>query len=85
MMPSWVDEGVAERTAWGHPCPVVHLIIVERRELWCSGGRGRVASVGSGTGTGGGRPCPRCAALARQAVYEETLDPGDVPRFIPTY
>lgn len=79
---SWLAEGVSTRVWFGHPNPVVHLV-TESDELWCSGGRGRPAAIGMHTGTGGGRACPRCAALARQAIADETLDERDVPRFLP--
>lgn len=83
MSAQWIDEGVAVRTMFGHPNPVVHLVVGDRHELWCSGGPGRVAAIAAGTGLSGGRPCPKCAALARDAIAEGDLAPEDVPRFVP--
>ncbi len=83
MSNGWIEEGVSTRTMFGHPNPIVHLVVVERNELWCSGGPGRVASIGAQRGTGGGRPCRKCAALAHDAVVEGDAEASDFSRFLP--
>lgn len=47
-----------------------------------SGGPGREAAIGLWQGTGGGRACPRCAVLIREAVAEGMADADDFPRFM---
>ncbi len=82
-MSEWVTEGVSTRVGFGHPNPVVHLLVTGTDQLWCSGGPGRVAAVAAGTGVGGGRPCPRCARLAREAFAKGDVDWSEVSRFLP--
>ena len=85
MSASWLDEGVSTRTRFGHPSPVVHLVIVSSQELWCSGGQGRVAAVHSVPVRGYSAPrvCSACRRLAADAIAEGDLDAADVPRFVP--
>lgn len=80
---SWVAEGVSASSRWGHPSPVVHLVVVDREELWCSGGRARVAAIHHQAVPGYKPPriCKRCAALAAEAIGEDMLDARDAGRF----
>jgi hypothetical protein len=79
----WIAEGVSVRVGFGHPNPVVHLVVISTDQLWCSGGPGRKAAIGAGAGVGGGRPCPRCASLAREAFERGDVDESAVTRFLP--
>ena len=85
MSSSWIAEGVSARIRWGHPSPVVHLIVVERQELWCTGSRGRVASIHHSVTPGypAPRACRTCRDLAAAAVAEEMADPSELDRFAP--
>ncbi len=82
-MADWVTEGVSTRSRFGHPSPVVHLIVVERSELWCTGSPGRAASIHHQAITGYPPPrvCKACRELAAEAIADEVLEEADVPRF----
>lgn len=83
MTASWVEEGVSTRTRFGHPSPVVHLIVDGR--LWCTGSPGRKASIHHLAVTGYPPPkvCKVCRQLAADAIDDETLDAADAGRFAP--
>lgn len=83
----WLVEGVAARTMFGHPNPVLHVLVPDPsrqtgRGLWCSGGPGREFAGGAHSGTGGARPCLRCATLAKDAIRAGDTSPDDVRRFL---
>lgn len=83
MSASWVEEGVSTRTRFGHPSPVVHLIVDGR--LWCTASPGRKASIHHQAIPGYPPPkvCRECRLLAADAIAEEMLDETDVARFAP--
>lgn len=82
---SWITEGVSTRSRWGHPSPVVHLVLTASEQLWCTGSNGRLASVHHEAVQG--YPPPRrstmCAQLAAEAIADDTLDARDAGRFAP--
>lgn len=76
---SWLIEG----TAWRTPVqrfPIVHLLVADTEELWCTGTKGRPDNPVRGVGE---RICKTCQQLALDAIEDETLSPEDVGRFLP--
>jgi hypothetical protein len=81
---AWLSEGVSARVVWGHSDPVVHLVVTSYDQLWCSGGRARVAVVSHTNLVGKPiRTCSRCQKLATEAFNEGVADRSELGRFAP--
>ncbi len=74
-MADWISGGAAVRSI-SQIVPVRHLLVDDngRWSLWCSGGEGHQQTAV----TGNDRFCHACLALAREAIEDETLAPGDL-------
>lgn len=70
----WLTEGTAKRTPVQRT-PVIHLLIAETEEMWCSSSPGRPDNPF------GNRLCRKCRELAREAVAEGMLDAKSAGRW----
>jgi hypothetical protein len=71
-MSDWLVPGTAHRTPVQRT-PIIHLIVRETGEMWCSGSKGRPDYPH------GDRLCPKCKRLAQDAAAEEMLNPDEEP------
>lgn len=75
MSNEWLVTGTAHRTPVQRT-PVIHLIVREVEQLWCSGGKGRIDNPF------GNRLCSECKRLARDAAEEDMLDLEQFARWL---